>query len=76
MGKGKKFVMLVQMKMNGEKEILLLKKIVILKEKLITISIYLYKLNTIYLIFYRFFYAFYNKKSYCKQVIKIKQSLQ
>ena len=47
MGKGKKFVMLVQMKMNGEKEILLLKKIVILKEKLNIILIYQYRLNNL-----------------------------
>ena len=47
MGKGKKFVMLVQMKMNGEKGILLLKKIVILKEKLNIILIYQYRLNNL-----------------------------
>ena len=47
MGKGKKFVMLVQMKMNGEKEILLLKKIVILKEKLNIILIRQYRLNNL-----------------------------
>ncbi len=47
MGKGKKFVMLVQMKMNGEKEILLLKKIVILKEKLNIILIHQYRLNNL-----------------------------
>ena len=47
MGKGKKFVMLVQMKMNGEKEILLLKKILILKEKLNIILIYQYRLNNL-----------------------------
>ena len=47
MGKEKKFVMLVQMKMNGEKEILLLKKIVILKEKLNIILIHQYRLNNL-----------------------------
>ena len=46
-GKRKKFVMLVQMKMNGEKGILLLKKIVILKEKLNIILIYQYRLNNL-----------------------------
>ncbi|KMV75969.1 hypothetical protein PSAG_04658 [Fusobacterium animalis D11] len=35
------------MKMNGEKEILLLKKIVILKEKLNIILIYQYRLNNL-----------------------------
>ena len=47
MEKEKTFVMLVQMKMNGEKEILLLKKIVILKEKLNIILIHQYRLNNL-----------------------------
>ena len=47
MEKEKIFVMLVQMKMNGEKEILLLKKIVILKEKLNIILIHQYRLNNL-----------------------------
>jgi len=47
MEKEKTFVMLVQMKMNGEKEILMLKKILILKEKLNIILIYQYRLNNL-----------------------------